>query len=499
MIPEGKQNRARPDVLIYLSDQHNPAFMDLTGSGIVQTPNLRLLAERGSTFTAAYTSCPLCVPSRASMLACKLPGKTEVFTNGDEIAADEPTFLHSVSAAGYESVLCGRMHFIGNDQRHGFTKRIMGDFTPSYPGKQEEFGRDLGPFRGTVSMSNCLDLIGKGTSPVLEYDREVVAAACNYLEGDYELPQLLVVGTYGPHFPYVAPPDLYDYYAGEINMPASPPEAANHDHPLVALNRQTTRYCRERGGTISVDEDAIRRARTAYAGMVTEQDRHVGTVWRAWKSYLERTGRNGIFVYLSDHGDTAGDHGVFGKRTFFEGSVRIPLIVEGSGIPAGKEIEEPVSIMDLGPTVCDWVGAHQPPQIDGASLAPALEQGGTLAARNIISEYVERTNDDNPVPARMLRTGKWKLICYADDKESDLLFDLEADPSELHNLAAERPDVAAKLRETLVAGWRPETISSQVAERARKHKPIHDWAKFGPVDDPDRWPIPDRAREVPSE
>ncbi|MFW5856184.1 MAG: sulfatase-like hydrolase/transferase, partial [Bacillota bacterium] len=159
----------KPDLLIFMSDQHNALCNGFAGDSLIETPNLDKIAAGGTVFETAYTSCPLCVPARMSMLTNKLPSSTNIFDNGGAIPEDEVTFLHSLAAEGYETVFCGRMHFKGEDQRHGFTKRIMDDITVNMWGKRQDFGEELGPFNKTLGMGGCLDLIGGGNSPVLEY------------------------------------------------------------------------------------------------------------------------------------------------------------------------------------------------------------------------------------------------------------------------------------------------------------------------------------------
>ena len=189
----------KPDILIFLSDQHGFRWWSLGGESVIQTPNMEALAADGMCFDSAYTPSPLCVPARVSFLTSMLPSSTGVFTNDGTIRGDRATFLHALGATGYETVLCGRMHFVGEDQRHGFTKRIMDDFTPQYWGRGGKQRTDLGRFAGTTGAMDCLREVGGGVSPVLDYDEAVIQAALDYLAEDHEKPQCIVVGTYGPH------------------------------------------------------------------------------------------------------------------------------------------------------------------------------------------------------------------------------------------------------------------------------------------------------------
>ena len=454
----------RPDILLFLSDQHHGGLVGYAGGSPVDTPNMDAAAANGTACDNAYTACPVCVPARATLLTGQLPSRTGVLGNGDILGSDRATFLHALAAQGYETVLCGRMHFKGADQRHGFTKRILGDITSSYA---ESI--DAGSvFVRTFGMGGCLEVIGAGESPVLAYDRAVVDAAVDYLQRDHESPQCIVVGTCGPHFPYVAPPDLFERYRNRVAAPASWSAHDPDPNPLADAKRQRTRRSPHTGDEEPVTTDLMLAARAAYCGMIAEQDRLLGRVRDAWRARLERAGRSGTFVYSSDHGDTCGEHGVFGKQTFYEGSARIPLVFEGHGVRAGERIAAPCSIMDIGPTLCELAGAETPPEPDGGSLAPALRAGTGAddGARVAVSEWTQ-PYDGGLVPGRMVRGGKWKLIRFAHADVPDQLFDLERDPEELENRAADAPEVVSRLGAALEAGWDPEAV----ARRAREKRP----------------------------
>ena len=210
-----------PDILLFISDQHAPQYQ-AGGQMPVDTPNLAALREQGTAFDAAYTPCPLCVPARMAMLSGLAPHHTGIFTNNDTLPQTTPTFLHAMAAAGYETVLVGRMHFIGPDQRHGFTRRVAPDFTNSgWVRPQKTLEQDFGVHTQTMGYKWCIDVVGGGASPVVCYDDMVLDALEQYLAQPHSKPQLIVVGTYGPHFPYVAPPELFLKYLKTAQLPAT--------------------------------------------------------------------------------------------------------------------------------------------------------------------------------------------------------------------------------------------------------------------------------------
>lgn len=174
-------DREQPDILIIMSDQHSAQCCGFMGDRIAHTPNLDRLAAQGVIFQNAYTSCPLCVPARASFMTGKMPSKLSVFSNNDSLPSDQPTFAHIAAIEGYQTILCGRMHFVGPDQRHGFAERPIGDLCHWAWGNWPERLQTLTPFGKPMAAMHCLKLYGAGDSPVLDYDKAVCDAAIERL------------------------------------------------------------------------------------------------------------------------------------------------------------------------------------------------------------------------------------------------------------------------------------------------------------------------------
>ena len=126
------------NIIYILSDQHNPFVMRNAGDAFVRTPNLDLLYKNGTCFDNCYCSAPLCVPSRAGIMTGQLPSHNGVFNNMQALSSCNATLPASLTDSGYETVLSGRMHFVGWDQWHGFEKHFVGDITPSFVGEDNE-------------------------------------------------------------------------------------------------------------------------------------------------------------------------------------------------------------------------------------------------------------------------------------------------------------------------------------------------------------------------
>lgn len=485
----------RPDILLFLSDQHNGRYTGYAGHPIVRTPQLDAMAGEGMVFESVYTACPLSVPARSALLSGQLPSRTGGFSNDYILPSGQATFLHALADAGYETVLCGRMHFVGPDQRHGFTRRIHGDIVGLYAG-----GVTNDPiFKRTYGVSHCLDVCGGGDSPVLSYDRSVIEAASGFLSESHDKPQCLVVGTYGPHFPYVAPRDQFEYYQKRVDVPASWNPYVPDPNPFVASRQRRTRRSILSGEEEAVTDDIMRAARAAYFGMITEQDRLLGLVREAWRAYLNERDRKGVLVYASDHGDTCGEHNVFGKQTLLEGAVRVPLCMEGDGIPKGARHAAPVSLLDLGPTLCDMAGATAPLGQDGISLFPSIRSQQDDSERAVYSEWMDRMNSPSPVPARMVRKGPWKLIRYVQENELDALFNVMEDPEELCDVKGAHPDVYQELTRALELDWSPERARALCMERNSHQALIKKfYVRNPPVEPPEeRWVAPAECLRAP--
>ncbi|MCI8516040.1 MAG: sulfatase-like hydrolase/transferase [Hungatella sp.] len=202
------------EILFIISDQHAYKVQGNAGNTLVGNPNLDRLAAAGTVMRNSYAACPLCVPSRLSMLTGQFPSRLKALTNDASLDSEIPTFVHSLNAGGYETTLCGRMHFVGPDQRHGFIKRLVGDITPTtYGRRQKKIDTEALPWnRGRIEHL-AIRCMGGGDSTVLAFDRDVTDAAVAYLGEDHQAPQFLCVGLYAPHFPYIAPKELFDVEA----------------------------------------------------------------------------------------------------------------------------------------------------------------------------------------------------------------------------------------------------------------------------------------------
>lgn len=489
----------QPDILLFMSDQHSACQMSHAG-GIAHTPNMDRLAENGVSFTRTYTSCPLCVPARMSFLSGMLPTRTGILTNNDTLPDITPTFLHSLCAAGYETVLIGRMHFVGEDQYHGFAKHLAGDMTPvTWNRPVERITEERGVMRMGYAYMGALNVMGAGESPVLHYDDHVIRTALEYLAEPHDRPQFILVGTYGPHFPYVAPPELYWKYKEKIKN-LEPPEQFNESKPYIENNL----FLKDR--QMGADHEKALQARAAYCGLIERTDSQLGEVQKAFRNYTKQKGHPYIFGYTSDHGDMNGMLGMYGKETFFEPSVRIPFLMEGDNIPCGTCVRQPVSIMDIGATLCELAGTEFDAP-DGISLVP-LMNGALYEERLVCSQVwehmnmIKHPNNSQNTYGVMIVKDNYKFITY-DGCASDMLFDLGADPHERENLVEKLSVLAEELKDAALSCADPCEVAEVQAVRKRNAalfaKCEQESQRMESLDDKYRWRRnPPAARNQPA-
>lgn len=468
----------QPDILLFMSDQHGADYCSW-GNVQVDTPNLEAIKATGVSFENTYTSCPLCVPARISFMSSRLPSETGCYGNQDALPDTTPCFTHALVAAGYETVLAGRMHFVGTDQRHGFTKRIAPDITPvSWNAPKEKMKEERGRLMGCTGEPFCLNYVGAGESPVMNYDKMVIEKVLDYLDEPHEKPQFILVGTYGPHFPYITTKELYLKYYDRVKKPNFF-EAEERPEYLDDFELQSSRMRGE-----EADWGVTKGALAAYCGLVELVDRQIGTVKKAFDKYTKRRGVEGIFGYCSDHGDTVGERRMFGKQTYYEKSAKIPFLLTGNGVPENKVIESLTSIMDIGPTICELAGTEFSFG-DGRSLIPYF-YGQEDKERIVVSQFVEKYKGKS-YASIMLRYQNYKYISYHHYEEKDILFDLKEDPKEGHNCIGEKLKIARWFQRERKKYLSFDEMEKQRAEHDKKAELFRAYESTIGVNDTERW------------
>lgn len=468
----------RPNLLFLFSDQHAYHVAGCYGDKVAETPNLDRLAAAGVTFEAAYCPSPICVPSRMSMLTGRHPSAQDCWTNDDFLASDRSTWPHALGSAGYRPILVGRLHAMGPDQLHGYAEREVGDHSPNWGGVARH---DMGVLNETNDPhGTSVVRSGSGESVYEVKDRDVTRAAVACLDrigaarrAGNDDPFAVTVGFMLPHPPYVATKQDYSRFVGRVPPARLSRGMLGSEHPWLA-------WWRSNRGIEEVEIGNSLRARTAYYALTYRLDAMIGEVLDA----LERNGlaENTLIVYSTDHGDQIGERGLWWKHTFYEESVRVPLIMSWPGkIPRSERRRQVVNLVDLTATMLDALGAPALPHAQGRSFLDVARDADAPWIDETVSEYC---TDETPawtggmaVRQRMLRRESWKIVYYHGYRPQ--LFDLASDPDELRDLGDDPAyaSVRDRLLARLLADWCPQDIDRRMKARRRDKDLIGTWAR----------------------
>jgi arylsulfatase A-like enzyme len=425
MSPAGSERTGRrPNLLVIGSDQHRWYDLGCYGNAVLQTPNIDRLAREGTRFGHSFVTCPLCVPSRASMWSARYPHSIGVTHNDDGREVELPdccaTIGDLLSRHGYRCGYIGKWH-VGREEtpQHGFKDRWFTFLRNSYEDWLEQTGQWTAP-DGVRGFER------RGKVPFdLAHDTVVTNQTMDFISAHRDDAWFAVCGMRAPHDPYIGPFDgLYD--------PADVPLPPNADDDL-----SNKPHCqrvswgagyRQQLGIQSADD--LRAVIARYWGLVHLVDVNVGRLL----NHLDELGlaQDTVVAFWVDHGDMMGAHSLLSKGPFmYEETNRVPFIIRAPGlVPAGQCVDALASVVDYAPTLLDLLGVRADWRVDGTSLLPAVLHHGP-GREVVFAETFETYRQKQPV--FMARTRRWKYSYYAGD--TDELYDLDNDPHELMNLA----------------------------------------------------------------
>lgn len=410
------------NVIVLMSDEHSNKVLGCHGHPFAKTPNLDRLASRGTRFSNAYTNSPICIPARASFATGLYAFETGCWDNAFAYSGAQPSWGHALRDKKIPSYSIGKLHYRNETDDTGFSEQILPMHVVDGIGDLLGAVRDPLPVR--YKSRSLATEIGPGESTYTAYDRDITTAACDWLKQHGSAgPWVLFVSWVAPHFPLIAPREFYDLYrAADLPLPKACKPGDWPDHPW--LNEFRRCFITDQFFT----DDTRRIALASYFGLTSFMDHNVGQVLSA----LENCGAadDTMIVYTSDHGDNLGTRGLWGKSTMYEESAAIPMIISGQGVPQGKTVTTPVSLVDIHPTLLDACGHPPVSGTRGKSLLSMLEPAAD-AERVVFSEYHAA---GAATGAFMLRQGDYKYVHYV--AMPPQLFNLKTDPEELHDLAA---------------------------------------------------------------
>ncbi|NKB72303.1 MAG: sulfatase-like hydrolase/transferase [Candidatus Latescibacteria bacterium] len=420
----------KPHIIYILSDEHRGQAMGHSGDPNVKTPSMDRLAAQGSSFTRAYANCPICTPSRGTIFSGRHAHAGPVAGFFDVYKSTAPSTATQLQQAGYHTAYFGKWHCgIVRDQipaslQEDTSGRFEGGSRNRTPeshraGFQDWYGfENLNRhFNSSIYQEHAED-----PTPLEGYETDALTdRVIDYLQNyQGDKPLFLVLSVTPPHFPLEAPEkwERFDPAALEVR-------ANFHDSTAMRQNLAT------------------------YYAMIENLDWNIGRLMGCLQN--QPGFENSLTVYFSDHGDYMGSHGVFNTKEHpHEESVRIPALFHWPGqLPAQGLVEGLFSLVDLLPTTLGLIGEEIPPWVQGADFSPLLRGEPFAGPADVLLEMVGSPRWNLGMPDwRGLVDQRWKYAFI--ENRVELLYDLEADPYEQHNLATTQPAQATRLRERLL-------------------------------------------------
>ncbi len=505
------QSEKQPNILIIMTDQQAWDAVGYAGNEMIKTPNLDRLASEGVNFSHAVTPCPVCAPARTSILTGRLTETTTIRENNDSKTSNcnYPSFDEILVEQGYKSEYYGKFHspehmakVYMNPSFEGvksteqivhwepiYVKYIQDNFKKRNLKKGELYETTF--YGGTVvykldPTDRYYKYMDTGTIPEEESKKPLSQAD---IHGVLDLPAeytitavqgkqtlealerlkdeqfILTCSFHCPHVP-ITPSEPYAsmYKAKDMITPESTED-----------RRENSPYNPGKEIYPYNDREMVKFMTANYYAFVTEVDDWVGKILDKVDELNLK--ENTLVIFVSDHGEMLGAHGMRGKFNFYEESVRVPFIIRYPGkIKAGQIISNPVSTLNIFPTVLDYAGLENNPT-DGYSLKRIME--GTEAPKYdfAVSEWQWKNES---VPSIMIRTDDWKLMTThrSGGKNVEVLFDLKNDPQEMNNLLGSNPqrfeykEKAEELRSKLVAYL--EEVNSPIASGVKNRNLIRE-------------------------
>ncbi len=444
---------SRPNILLLVTDQHRADCLGLAGHPVLQTPYLDELGAGGARFTQAYSTCPVCVPARRTLLTGQSESRHGVFTNY-ETTLSGPTLPGELARAGYQTHLVGKLHLWPHRKLYGFASADWADsphrspWVSDYDRFLEREGCRI-PDGGTAHGCSQNGWAARPwhLDERLHFTNWCADRALEFLERrDPTVPFFLNVSFHQPHQPCTPPQAYWDRYIdAELPQPVVGDWARVFPGPQRGLPVASWRT--------ALEPAVMQQFRAGYYGCINHIDDQIGRL-------LYRLPRNTVVLFVSDHGEMLGDHQWIRKTNGFQGSVHVPFLLRlpsSAGVPPGMVVDAPVGLMDVMPTLLELADAACPEQVDGRSVLPLLRGEAATRRPHLRGECALVPTAGSGM--QFVTDGCTKLIWYPGTGRCQL-FDLTHDPEERHDLAADPQwaDARARWEAVLVAelAGRPE-------------------------------------------
>ena len=457
------QSPSSPNFVFILVDDLGWADLGCYGSTFHETPNIDQLAAEGVRFTEAYAACPVCSPTRASIMSGKYPARIHLtdWIKGrqnrlpqepghalmapefeHQMALEEVTIAEALQEAGYSTFFAGKWH--------------MGEAPEYWPEHQgfdiNKGGHNRGSPPGGYFSPYKNPRLEDGPEGEHLTDR-LATESIQFLESVGENPFLLYLSFYTVHTPLQGKDSVIAKYQSKADgLNLSDEQRFERAAPWMATAPQRGRWLERKAQDHPI-----------YGSMMESLDQNVGRVMDKLKEL--GLDENTVVFFMSDNGGLATSEGSptsnlplrAGKGWLYEGGIREPMLIKWPGqATAGSTCEYPVTSTDFYPTILEMAGLSQKPEqhMDGVSMVPLLKGNASLDRSDIFWHYPHYSNQGGR-PGGVIRSGKYKLIEFYEDGAREL-YDLSTDVGEQHNLVEKYPAIADSLGSRLQQ-WLAET------------------------------------------
>lgn len=458
----------KPDILVLFAEQHRGDCLSAAGHPVLMTPNIDNIGGRGTRFTNAYSSCPICVPARRSLLSGQFPASHGARSN---IAAawDITDTLPGIMAEhGYETAWLGRsMHQHPPQKKFGWETMTWNN------GRQDnayvDYVRRHSPderahYHDSGVMHNDWTARSFHLDEHLHHTNWTISEAQHFLERrDTTRPYCMVVSFLAAHPPLIPPAFYMERY-----LRSGVPDPVIGDWAEAPANNGIGLDVSK--ASVVLSDEALLSCRAGYYGLINHMDDQIRRLLNTVMGQVDLN--NTLVIYTADHGEMLGDHYLWRKQVPYQGSCNIPMLIappSSMGLPAGQVLDHPVCLEDIMPSILDCAGAGIPDSVEGRSLMPLL-RGDTDTA------WREHIHIECAPMHHTLCNGQEKYIWFTQDG-SEQFFRLSDDPHECHNLIA-KPGEQACIdiwRQRMIATLkdRPEGFSDGNSLQAGCHYPAN--------------------------
>lgn len=421
------------NILFVVTDDQRYDTIAALGNADIKTPTLDLLTEEGIALTGAHIPCgtcgAVCMPSRAMLFS----GRTlfHLEGNGENIPPEHITLPQHLQENGYECFATGKWH----NGTPAFARSFTGGDNLFFGGMWDHWNVPTCRHDPTGQYDNVINFVANfwhnstpwrihcdRFHPGVHSSELLTDTALTFLkERKTEKPFFLSLTYLAPHDPRTMPQAYKDMYdPTKITLPKNCMKSHPFSFGVESIRDETlAAYPR--------DEKEIRTHLAEYYGMISHLDHELGRIVTLLKA--QGIWEDTLIVFTGDNGLAVGSHGLMGKQSNYDHSVRVPLLLCGPGIPKGRRSETYLYLLDIYPTLCEYLGLPIPASVEGKSFLPALTQPSYCHRDSLFFAYGDLV--------RSVKDAQYKLIEYRGGAQETQLFDLKADPAELQNLSAD--------------------------------------------------------------